>query len=173
MSRRPTLLLILLVGVPALAAPRERSADVAARRAAAEQFAAVWSVRADETDGASSAEDPTRQQFIESFPHVMTVVGDKYRQEHSNLAVSVVEEGTFAVVRVLDGHAEVDVTATHQVGGDGHRRPDREFVRKEVWRLVDADTLQRCLPTGTQDRPPGFTTKKGDGLVLMTFKRLK
>ena len=170
------LAVLLVAAVTARHAPTAtQSDDDSPKKAEAKKFAGAWVLRADERGGASSADDSTRSKLIELYPHFFTLKGGEYKLEHSNLAVSEVEEGTFEVVRVGEGFAEVDVSATLRVRGDGPPRPERKFVRNEIWRLADGDTLQRCLPADpdAKGRPAGFKTKKGDGLVLMTFKKRK
>ena len=175
MSVRPHHLFVLLVAVVAtsLCSGPVRSDEEPARKAA-ETFAGTWVLRATESDGVSTADDKFKTQALEIYPVYLTVQGTAYTQEISNLAVTEKEEGSFVVVKVGVAFAEVDVSATRRVRGDGPKQPDTKFVAREIWRLVDADTLQRCYPANSaRDRPVAFQTKKGDGLVLQTFQRRK
>ena len=74
----------------------------------------------------------------------------------------------------LDGPSrfKVDVSVVEKSGSDLGRHPDREIVRKELWRLTSGGKLQRCMPRDPSGaRPESFATKKGDGVAIMTFER--
>jgi|GEM_PF-5163061 len=152
-----------------------QSDEQADRMAAAEKFAGTWVLSVQESDGASTADNDELSKGLALYPHYLTLKksGD-YKRTHSNLFVSEAEEGTFSVVRVERELAAVDISVTLIIRGDGPKRPATKFVRKEVWRLRDADTLQRCFPADPKkQRPEKFKTKKGDGLILQTYKRVK
>jgi hypothetical protein len=83
------------------------------------------------------------------------------------------EKGSFTVVEACEGFAKVDVKVKVLTRADPTRTyPEREVVCKEIWRLTDENTLQRCFSADpSSGRPGAFATRRGDGLVLLTFKK--
>lgn len=137
-------------------------------------YAGVWAVAAEESGGVSTADDKINTLALTMSPTFLTLQKDgRYLRKHVNFAAAETEEGAFSVVRAFGGWAEVDVTATLRIRGDG-RPQDIKFAAKEVWRLTAAGTLQRCYPADSaKGRPSGFKTAQGDGLVVVTYARVK
>ena len=138
-------------------------------------YAGVWVVTAVDFNGKSTADDKARTEALKEFPTLLTLQKDgRYLRKHLNFYAGENEEWTFAVARVLSGWAEVDVSATLRIRGDGPPRQDVKFEAKEIWRLTGVGTLQRCYRTHTaKGRPSGFKTIEGDGLVVVTYTRVK
>jgi hypothetical protein len=133
---------------------------------AAKPLAGEWVVRSIEADGA------TLDAPLPPESCLLTIRGDRIEFFIVNLAAGMEEKGTFSVVEARPDHFKVDVRVVAKSGSDLGRRPDREFVRKELWRLTDGGRLQRCYPSEPSGaRPATFSTRKGDGVEIMTFER--
>jgi hypothetical protein len=138
--------------------------DDAAKQAA--RFAGEWVIRSVETNG------DTEETSLPPDSCLLTIRGDHIEFFIVCLAAGLEEKGTFSVVEAGPHHFKVDVSVVEKGGSDLGRRPDRQFVRKELWRMTDGGKFQRCVPhEPTGPRPESFSTKKGDELGVMTFER--
>ena len=105
------------------------------------------------------------------LPFLM-IRGDRIEFFMFNLAGSYDEKGGIAVVGEGPDRFKVDVRVVEKSAGVFGRQPGREIVRKELWRIADGGKLQRCMPSDPAGaRPESFSTKKGDGVGIMTFER--
>jgi hypothetical protein len=166
---------ILTVGLLASAITAARAEDPAERKAWAQKCAGLWVLTEVESEGASTAGDKSATDALKQYPTALKLSKDgEYSRRHSNFYAVETEEGTFSVVKVGGAAAEVDVSGTLKISGDGPKRPDTTFKAKEIWQLKDADTLQRCYAADpAKGRPTDFKTAKGDGLIVLTYTRLK
>jgi hypothetical protein len=147
---------------PRSAAARDDSAKPAAR------FAGEWVIRSVETAGASTEGQLPPESCL------MTIRGDRIEFFIVSLAAGREEKGTFSVVEAGPDGLKVDVRVVVRAGTDLGKQPDREYVSKELWRMTDGGRFQRCFPDDpTGARPTGFSTKKGDGVSIMTFEKRK
>lgn len=154
-------------------APLARTDEPDAHKAWAKKVAGVWVLTAAEADGVSTAGDKTKSIALTVFPTYLTLGTDgAFERTHSNLAAVESDTGTFAVVNVADGAVRVDVSVRRKVGGDLPKPVDVKVDTRELWRLTDTDTLQRCLPAANE-RPTEVGTTKGDGRTLLTYSRFK
>jgi hypothetical protein len=104
---------------------------------------------------------------------MVAIGGNEFQFAEYSLAHSWSEKGTFTVVGIGKGFVEVDVKATRKLVTDLKEYPDREIVRKEIWRITEGGDFQRCFPKNpdTKDRSKEFKTAPDDGLFLLTFKK--
>ncbi len=92
----------------------------------------------------------------------LVIRGDAYDDVFTHFVASREEKGTFSVAGGERDHLHVDVRVVERQFNDRGRPPPRNLVRKEVWRLTDAKTFQRCFPNDPAgDRPKTFAQKKG------------
>jgi uncharacterized protein (TIGR03067 family) len=82
------------------------------------------------------------------------------------------EKGTFKIASREKGVFKVDSDYTRHHGADDIRPTGTksEHTDKELWELVDKDTLRICRAPG-KDRPDSFKTKKDDGREVMEYTR--
>ena len=157
-----------LLAVPAAGLMSRPALTDKDREKEAARFAGGWAIRSLESDG-QTLDDPVIRDWVR-----LDIRGDRIEFLFSNLVASRDEKGTFSVVEAGRGHLKVDVSVVEKSSTDFGTPPDRKFVRKELWRLTDAKTFQRCFaddPFG--ERPKTFSPKKGDGTCLMTFEARK
>ena len=132
----------------------------------AERFAGQWIVRSVEMNG---ADEDTR---MPPDTALLTIRGDRIEFFMVNLAGSYEEKGGIAVVGDGPGCFKVDVRVVEKSASTFGRQNGREVVRKELWRITDDGKLQRSMPSDPAGaRPESFSTKKGDGVGIMTFGR--
>jgi hypothetical protein len=132
----------------------------------AERFAGQWVVRSVEVNGT------TEDARLPADSALLTIRGGRIEFFIVTLASSYEEKGKITVVEDGPGRFKVDVSVVEKSGSDLGRQPDREIVRKELWRITDGGKLQRCMPRDPSGaRPESFATKKGDGVNIMTFER--
>jgi hypothetical protein len=145
--------------------PRPTAAgDVAAKHTA--RFAGEWVIGSIEQNGASN------EARLPPESCLLTIQGQRIEFFTVNLASGIEEKGTFSVVEAGPGGVKVDVRVVVRSGTDLGRQPDRALVRKELWRMTDGGKFQRCYPRDPSGpRPSTFSTKKGDGVDLLTFAR--
>lgn len=155
----------LAIAAATILGPRSISAgDDAARQAA--RFAGEWILCGLEVDGAST------EAKLPPESSLLTIRGPRIEFFVVSLVAGSEEKGTFSVVEAGPDHLKVDVRVVARGGTDLGKWPDREFVRKELWRMTVGGKLQRCFlndPSGP--RPTTFSTKKGDGVGIMTFEK--
>ena len=132
----------------------------------AARFAGEWVVHSIEVNGATEG---TRMSADSAL---LTIRGDRIEFFIVNLASGYEEKGKITVVEDGPGRFKVDVRVVEKSGSDLGRHPDREVVRKELWRITAGGKLQRCMPRDPAGaRPESFSTTKGDGVGIMTFER--
>jgi hypothetical protein len=132
----------------------------------AERFAGQWVVRSVEVNGA------TEEARMPADSALLTIRGNRIEFFIVTLGSSYEETGKFTVVEDGRDRFKVDVRVVEKSGSDLGRQPDRGIVRKELWRITGAGKLQRRMPRDPSGaRPESFSTKKGDGVDIMTFER--
>jgi hypothetical protein len=132
----------------------------------ATRFAGEWVVRSVEVNGATEEARPPPDGAL------LAIRGHRIEFFIVTLASSYEEKGKITVVEDGPDRFKVDVRVVEKSGSDLGRQPDREIVRKELWRITGGGKLQRCMPRDPSGaRPESFSTKKGDGLDIMTFER--
>jgi hypothetical protein len=166
--------LILIAGTgapdPSAIGPSDRDdAGGVARR-----FAGRWKLHQIESPGLAK-HSATEDDGIRCS---LKIAGNSLEFGLATLASGREERGTFTVVATRDGFSEVDTDVVVRSGSDLGKDPTIRITSKEIWRLVDADTLQICFADGddserSRRRPSGFATKAGGDCVIMTFKRVK
>jgi uncharacterized protein (TIGR03067 family) len=129
-----------------------------------------WVLVAMERDGKRS---DLRKEFS-LFSQALTIRGDKFNSSAgAPFAGGIDEKGTFRVVgadrRVF--RVDAEYTRTWSVG-ESNREGKSSHRGKELWELVDKDTLRICRADG-ENRPDKFETKKGDGRELSVYERKK
>lgn len=138
----------------------------------AEQVCGVWVLSAVEADGVSTAGDKLKADALKTYPTYLALGRDgAFERTHANLAAVESDTGAFAVVTATGGVAQVDVSVRRTVSGDLPKAVDVRVSCQELWRLTDADTLQRCVPADAKGRPAEVGTARGDGRVLLTYTR--
>lgn len=147
--------------------PRSAAAGEDAAKNAA-WFAGEWMIASVEQNGASN------EARLPPESSLLTIRGDRIEFFIVSLAAGYEERGTFSVVEAGPDHLKVDVHVVERSGSDLGRQPDRVVVRKELWRITDGGKFQRCFPNDPKGgRPGSFSTKKDDGLGIMTFEKRK
>jgi hypothetical protein len=107
---------------------------------------------------------------------VLTVKGDSYTAECGVPFVFVSKvTGTFKIVKTERRTLQVDTKYTYDFHLNAKEKVKREDSAKQLWELVDKDTLRVSFPAASEqnERPDGFTTKKGDRRIVYTFARAK
>jgi hypothetical protein len=136
----------------------------------AERFAGEWGIHQFEVDGVEGDGHP--EVRLPAYSNRMTIRGNSIESVIVSLVAGGGEKGTFSVVEVGPNGIKVDVRGVESGGTDLGQQPDREFFRKELWRLTDGGKFQRCFPLDPSGkRPETFSTKKGDGMGLFTYER--
>jgi hypothetical protein len=132
----------------------------------AARFAGEWVVHSIEVDGATEGARMPAESAL------LTIRGDRIEFFIATFALGYEEKGKITVVEDGPDRCKVDVRVVEKSGGDLGRQPDREIVRKELWRITGGGKLQRCMPRDPAGpRPESFSTKKGSGVDIMTFER--
>ncbi len=130
------------------------------------RFAGEWVVHSLEVNGVSE------EARLPPENALLTIRGDRIEFFIVNFALGYEEKGKITVVEDGPDRFKVDVRVVEKSGGDLGRQPDREIVRKELWRITVGGKLQRCMPSDPAGaRPESFSTKKGEGVGIMTFER--
>ncbi len=148
-----------------------RAADAGDPAKQAKRFAGNWKISRMESHGVASDVEPLEFAWLK-------IAGDRLDFVMDSMASGARERGTFAVVGVRDRFCEVDVKVDVEYGSDLNHGKVKGITGKEIWKLVDDDTLQRCSWGGKfsergRERPKGFSTKAGDEWMVITFKRTK
>ena len=136
----------------------------------AARYAGEWVISSVETNGqknGGASDNP--------FPPGTNLLTIREHRIECWIAILVAgwsEKGTFQIVEIGPRYLKVDVSVVEKSSSDLAKYPDREYLSKEIWRLTDGGKFQRCFPDDpTGKRPESFSTKKGDGLVLMTYEK--
>lgn len=90
-------------------------------------------------------------------------------------AFSNTETGSVRIVGIDDRVYQVEKKWRWERGSltrDGVKTTVEEGAGKELWELADKDTLRVCTGPDPDKFPADFTTKKGDGKRVVTFKRV-
>jgi len=111
----------------------------------------VWSFALVEVDGARQPEPPF---------------------ESNKLIIS--KDGRYTIVqgpRITRGSLKLDPTQTPKhYDVTITEGPSKGLVTQGIYEVA-GDTYRICLPLRGKDRPPGFVSKPGSGLLLFVFKR--
>lgn len=108
---------------------------------------------------------------------MLRVRKDGYDSAYLNFVVRYEEQGVLTISGVgpAEGWVAVDVKGrekwTKDVG-----RGERDFHRKELWRLIDENTLERRYfgdEEREQERPGVGAPKEGDHVYMLIYKRDK
>jgi uncharacterized protein (TIGR03067 family) len=153
-------LLPLWLPAPAAAKPDDGKADLEGK----------WELTAWERDG-ERTENREGANFV---PVLFTVKGDTFTREAGVPFVFYSKTtGRFQVVGADRRVFKVDVQySTTTVSGKGEEKREDNRTGKELWELVDKNTLRICRTEG-KDRPDGFTTRKDDSRIVLQFGREK
>ncbi len=136
----------------------------------AEKYAGVWTLRSAEFEG---------EEQKDGWLGSAKVQGREFAGETGSLAGGWSEKGTFSVVEARTGFDRVTLTGRVKVFPNNGRRDGepRDLVSRELWRMPDPSTLQRCswLDDGARPRdyPAEFATKKGDRRIIWTYTKAK
>ena len=114
-------------------------------------------------------------EFPSVKPGSITIKGQEFKRGFGAAFVGGTDEkGTFKIASREKGVFKLDLDYTRDRSGDDIRPngTKSEHSDKELWELVDKDTLRICRAPG-KDRPDSFETKKGDGREVKEYTRAK
>src|SRR5262249_4363598 len=117
--------------------------DSTAKEAA--RFAGEWVIHSFEAEGVENGGVPPEIR-VPPESNRLTIRGNSIEFVFVTLVAGSEEKGTFSIVEVGPHGLKVDVRGVERSGSDLAKYPDREFVRKELWRLTDGGKFQRCFP---------------------------
>ena len=89
------------------------------------------------------------------------------------LVGGVDEKGKLKIVGAEKRVFKVDVEYTRSRGADDIRpnASESKHADKELWELVDKNTLRVCRAPEKKERPDSFETKPGDGRGVVVYER--